>query len=257
MTALELRRFDAALFDMDGVLTKTAVLHAAAWKTLFDEYLEGYARDTGRVVEPFDPERDYRRYVDGKLRYDGVKSLLEARGIILPFGTRDDGPEQETICGLGNRKDTHFRRELARQGTHVYEGAIRFLRYVKTAGLKTAVVSASKHCAEVIEAAGLASWFDVRIDGIESERHGLRGKPAPDTFLEAARRLKVAPSRAIVLEDAIAGVEAGRAGGFGLVVGVDRTGEADALKRHGADVVVRDPEELLQLVDRPVSRSPA
>lgn len=237
--------FEAMLFDLDGVLTKTAAVHAAAWKQLFDEYLRGRALRRGEPFRPFDIESDYRRYVDGKLRYEGAKSFLESRGIVLPYGTMKDGPDQETVCGLSNKKDAYFQALLTQRGVEVYEDAVAFLRAAKACGFRTAVVSASKHCAAVLGAAGLADLFEVRIDGVESERLRLRSKPAPDTFLEAAMRLGVQPERAIVIEDAIAGVQAGRRGGFGLVIGVDRVGQAEALQRNGADIVISNMTEII------------
>ena len=241
----DLTRFDAALFDLDGVVTKTANVHAWAWQQLFDEYLHSYSQRTGQPFVPFDVDKDYRVYVDGKPRYEGVKSFLDSRQIALPWGAPDDGPEEATIYGLGHKKDGYFETRLHEFGVEVYEGTVRFLRRVREQGLKTAVVSSSNHCQEVIERAGLTALFDVRIDGQETQRLSLRGKPAPDTFVEAARRVDVLPARAIVIEDAQAGVQAGRAGGFGLVIGVDRLDQPEALRQHGADIVVADLAELL------------
>lgn len=235
--------FDALLLDVDGVVTRTAVVHAAAWKRLFDEYLEARAAREGTRFEPFDIPRDYRAYLDGKPRYDGVKSFLDSRGISLTYGTPEDSSDEETICGLGNRKNEYFRR-LLRDGVNVFPSTIDLVREAKARGLAVAVVSSSKNCAAVLEAAGLPDLFDARVDGVEIVRLGLRGKPAPDMFLEAARRLGVEPARAVVFEDAVSGVQAGRDGGFGLVVGVDRAGHAAALKEHGADVVVADLGEI-------------
>lgn len=237
-------RFDAVLFDLDGVLTKTAVVHATAWKRLFDEYLQAKALRDHVPFHPFDALLDYQRYVDGKLRYDGVRAFLESRHIVLPNGTAHDGPEQETVQGLGNKKDGYFQAHLAQHGIELYDDAVRFLRNVRAQGMRTAVVSASKHTAAVLQKTGLADCFQTRVDGIESERLHLAGKPAPDGFLEAARRLQVDPPRAIVVEDAVAGVQAGRNGGFGLVIGVDRTGHAEDLIRNGAHVVTADLTEL-------------
>ncbi len=237
-------KFDAVLFDLDGVLTKTAAVHAAAWKRLFDEYLQARASRDHTPFQPFDIKLDYQRYVDGKLRYDGVKSFLDSRGITLPFGSPQDGPEKETVHGLGNKKDTYFQAHLKEHGVEVYDDAVRFLRAVRAHGLKTAVVSASKSTAAVVQAVGLTDCFDARVDGIESQRLHLAGKPAPDGFLEGARRLGVEPARAVVVEDAIAGVQAGRNGKFGLVIGVDRTGHAADLQKHGADLVTSNMAEL-------------
>lgn len=242
---LEFTRFDAILFDLDGVITKTAVLHAAAWKRLFDEYLQHVALRTGAEFEPFDLEKDYRAYVDGKPRYDGVNSFLTSRGLTLPWGTLADPPDKETIYGLGKRKDGYFEAHLRQAGVAVYPSTVQCLRLAKAHRLKTAVVSSSHHCREVIDAAGLTTFFETMIDGNDIDHLHLPGKPAPDTFLEAARRLAVAPENAIVIEDALAGVQAGRAGGFGLVIGVNRQNQAEALRRHGADIVVDDLAELL------------
>jgi beta-phosphoglucomutase family hydrolase len=235
----------ACLFDLDGVLTPTAVVHAAAWKQMLDAYLGERAARAVEPFVPFDAHADYERYIDGKARADGVRSFLAARGIELPEGTPADPPSAETVWGLGNRKD-ELVSALLQQGVEAYPGSVRYVRAVRDAGLRRAVVSASEHCREVLEAAGIADLFEVRIDGIvASERH-LRGKPAPDSFVAAAEALGVPSAAAAVFEDALAGVEAGRAGGFGFVVGVDRTGQADALREHGADVVVSDPAELLR-----------
>ena len=244
-TPLDLSSYDAALFDLDGVVTNTTDVHARAWQHLFDEYLEADSIRTGRPFRPFDIEYDYRQYVDGKPRYEGVKSFLDSRGIALPWGLPDDGPEKDTIYGLGNKKDGYFEAYLKKSGVVVYPATVRFLRMVRARGMKAAVVSSSNHTQQVVEAAGLTPLFDARIDGHETQRLHLRGKPAPDTFLEAARRLKVDPARAIVIEDALAGVEAGRNGGFGLVIGLDRRNQAEALRRYGADLVASDLAELL------------
>jgi len=232
--------FDAVLADLDGVVTKTAAVHAAAWKRTFDEFLERRAARRGETYVPFDIEDDYRPYVDGKPRYDGVESFLASRRITLPYGGPDDDPGEETVCGIGNRKNELFHDELRQQGVAVYDHALAFLRAARDHGLAVAVVSSSKNCEAVLRAAKLEALFDTRVDGVEVARLGLKGKPAPDMFLEAARRLRTEPSRAVVVEDAVAGVEAGRRGGFGLVIGVDRAKQTGALLRHGADVVVSD-----------------
>ena len=237
--------FEAILFDLDGVITKTAVLHAVAWKQLFDEYLKTVAERKGSTYKPFDIEEDYRLYVDGKSRYDGVKDFLASRGLTLPWGSPHDGPDKETIYGLGKKKDGYFKAALRDNGVVVYPGTVQYLRGAKTAGLKTAVVSSSHHCREVLAAAGLTQLFEASIDGHEIDRLHLPGKPAPDTFLEAARRLGVPPAKAIVVEDAQAGVKAGRDGGFGRVIGVNRRNQAEALRQQGADIVVDDLAELL------------
>jgi len=234
----------ACLFDLDGVLTQTAKVHAAAWKEMFDAFLQERVR-TGEKFVPFDRVADYDQYVDGKPRYDGVRSFLASRGIQLPEGDPNDPPSAETVHGLGNRKNELVLALLKRDGVEAYEGSVRYVRAVRAAGLHTAVVSASANCKDVLEAAGIEGLFEVRIDGIVVEQRHLRGKPAPDTFLAAAKEVGVQAAEATVFEDALAGVEAGRAGHFGFVVGVDRTGQRQALLEHGADVVVSDLAELL------------
>jgi beta-phosphoglucomutase family hydrolase len=232
------RDYDAVLFDLDGVLTQTARVHAAAWKQLFDQFLDEYAAVRAAAFLPFDIEADYRHYVDGKAREDGVRAFLESRRIELPLGAPDDGPTMRTVHGLGSRKDQLFLHELRAHGVERFEPAIELVRTLRAADVRTAVVSSSKNCTAVLEAAGITGLFDARVDGLDLGRLGLNGKPAPDMFLEAARRLDVEPSRAVVVEDAIAGVQAGRAGAFGLVIGVDHPGESMELRRAGADVVV-------------------
>lgn len=240
--ALATDRFDAVIFDMDGVITDTAEVHAAAWKRLFDGYLAERAGPAG-ARRPFDAD-DYRRYVDGKSRHDGVRSFLASRGIHLPEGEADDPPDRETVRGLGNRKNRDLVAVLRQQGARPFDSSVTLVRAVRAAGLATAVISASRNAAEVLEAAGVADLFDARVDGVVAARLGLAGKPDPAVFLEAAARLGVDPARAVVVEDALAGVEAGRRGGFGLVIGVDRTGRAEALREHGAHVVVDDLEQV-------------
>lgn len=235
----------ACLFDLDGVLTQTAKVHAAAWKAMFDAYLKRRAERTGEPFRPFDQVRDYDEYVDGRPRYDGVRAFLESRGIVLPEGEPDDPPDADTIHGLGNRKNQIVLRMIREQGVEPYEGSVRYVRAVREAGLRRAVVSSSTNARDVLHAAGIAEEFDTVIDGVVAEREHLQGKPAPDTFLAGARALDVKPAAAAVFEDALAGVQAGRAGGFGFVVGVDRAGQAGALHEHGADRVVNDLAELL------------
>jgi beta-phosphoglucomutase family hydrolase len=234
------------LFDLDGVLTQTAKVHAAAWKEMFDAFLRARAdRGEGASFVPFDPVADYDEYVDGKPRYDGVRSFLAARGITLPEGAEDDPPTAETVHGLGNRKNELVLRLIRERGVEAYEGSVRYVRAVREAGRPTAVVSSSANCRDVLVAAGIEALFDAHIDGVVAEQRHLAGKPAPDTFLAGAEALGVAPEHAAVFEDALAGVAAGRAGGFGYVIGVDRVGQAAALLSHGADVVVTDLGELL------------
>jgi HAD superfamily hydrolase (TIGR01509 family) len=227
------------------VLTQTAKLHATAWKQMFDDFLRDRAGLTGEAFRPFDRPTDYDEYVDGKPRLDGVRSFLDSRGIDLPLGSAADPPDAETLHGLGVRKNELVLALIRNQGVEAYEGSIRFVEAARDAGFRRAVVSASTNCRDVLVAAGIEHLFEVRIDGVVAERDGLAGKPAPDTFLAAARAFGVEPGAAAVFEDALAGVEAGRAGRFGWVVGVDRSGQADALRRRGADVVVRDLAELL------------
>jgi beta-phosphoglucomutase family hydrolase len=236
----------ACLFDMDGVVTQTAIVHAAAWKEMFDEFLRAHAQSTGTEFVPFDPHADYDAYVDGKPRLDGTRSFLESRGIELPEGTPDDPAGTQTLYGLSNRKNDLVLAKLAANGVQVYDGTITFIHAVREKGIATAIVSSSANTKQALDSAGIAGLFDVRVDAQFAKAHGLHGKPAPDTFLAAAQALKVPASRAVVFEDALAGVEAGHAGGFALVVGVDRVGQAQKLKEHGADVVVEDVAELLE-----------
>ena len=238
-------RFDAVLFDLDGVLTATASVHAASWKKMFDAFLHQRATETNTPFQPFGITMDYLRYVDGKPRYEGVRSFLGSRSIDLPYGDPEEPPNSDTICGLGNRKQELVQEILASEGVEVYEDALALLHHLRHAGIKTAVVSSSRNCQVVLEAAGIAELFDIRVDGEVAARLHLPGKPAPDTFLHASEQLGVDPQRAVVIEDALSGVQAGRAGGFGWVIGVDRHGEAEALKEHGADVVLNDLADLL------------
>ena len=236
----------ACLFDLDGVLTKTAKVHAKAWKAMFDAFLKHRAAATGEPFQPFDEVDDYDLYVDGKPRHEGVRSFLEARHLALPEGSPDDPPEAETIYGLGSRKDQIFLSLIHTQGVEVYDGSVRYLHAARSAGLKVAVVTSSKNCTEVLRAAKLDGLFDAQVDGNVAEAKRLKGKPNPDTYLEAANMLGVKAKAAAVFEDALAGVEAGRAGGFGIVIGVDRVGQADALKQRGADIVVKDLADLMK-----------
>ena len=236
------------LFDLDGVLTKTAKVHDAAWKQAFDDFLRARAGQSGPPFTPFDPVKDYDEYVNGKPRADGTRSFLASRGIGLPEGSPDDPPDAQTVQGLGNRKNVLLLEMIRTSGVEAYEGSVRYVRAVRDAGLRRAVVSSSANCHDVLVAAGIEDLFEARIDGVVAAREHLSGKPAPDTFLAGARALSLEPAAAAVFEDALAGVEAGRAGGFGLVVGVDRVGQAEALQAHGADIVVTD---LAELLDRP------
>lgn len=243
--AVDWRQYGAVLFDLDGVLTATARVHAACWKRMFDAFLRARAERDGAVFEPFDVATDYPPYVDGKPRDDGVRSFLASRGITLPEGDPDDPPGRETVMALGNRKNDLIREVLATDGVDVYEGSVRLVTHLRAAGVKTAVVSSSRNAAAVLARAGIADLFDEVIDGDVAKARGLAGKPAPDTFLAGAAAFDVPPARAVVIEDAIAGVAAGRAGRFGLVVGVDREGRPEALREGGADIVVADLAELV------------
>jgi beta-phosphoglucomutase family hydrolase len=235
----------ACLFDMDGVVTKTAVVHAAAWKQMFDEFLRVWSARNGQEFVPFDPVRDYDEYVDGKPRLEGTASFLQSRGIKLPPGSPSDPPGTATVQGLSNRKNELVLEVLHRDGVEVYSGSSAYIAAVRSAGLKTAIVSSSANTEAVLKSGGVAEDFDVRVDANVAAERGLHGKPAPDTFLEAARMLGVDAANAAVFEDALVGVAAGRAGKFGFVVGVDRVGQADGLRAHGADVVVKDLSDLL------------
>jgi beta-phosphoglucomutase family hydrolase len=242
--------FKAVLFDMDGVVTDTADAHAAAWKHLFDEYLKERACRRGETFRPFDPERDYHEYVDGKPRYDGVESFLGSRGIMLPRGNPDDGPDRETTYGLGNRKDRYFAAWLENNRVRAFPGTLAFIAALKRAGIKVAVFSSSHHAGAVLRSAGVLDLFDAKVDGEDLEKYGLPGKPDPAMLLKAAARLGVAPERAAVVEDAIAGVEAGVRGGFAFVIGIDRGRNRDGLQHAGASLVLRD---LAEIGERPAN----
>ncbi|MBE0431603.1 MAG: trehalose-phosphatase, partial [Dehalococcoidia bacterium] len=239
-----LKDIAAVIFDLDGVLTDTASVHAEAWKQLFDEYLRDRSERLGEPFRPFDSQSDYLSYVDGKPRYDGVRSFLESRGISLPQGSPDDAPDSETICGLGNRKNRRFLELLKQKGARPYSSSIALLKDLRSRGIGTAVISASRNAEDVLKGAGIRHLFDVRVDGVDSDELELKGKPDPAIFLEAAELLGVKPEEAVVVEDSLAGVEAGRRGKFKLVVGVDRSGQAEDLARRGADIVVSDLSEL-------------
>jgi beta-phosphoglucomutase family hydrolase len=236
----------ACLFDLDGVLTQTAKVHAKAWKQMFDAYLRDRAQRTGEPFHEFTVPGDYEQYVDGKPREDGVRSFLESRSIDLPVGTPSDPPDAETLYGLGTRKNALVLKLIHDEGVEPYEGSVRFAELAREQGLRSAVVSSSTNCRDVLEAAGIEDLFEARIDGVVAEREHLAGKPAPDTFLAGAQAVGAQAAQCAVFEDALAGVEAGRAGHFGWVIGVDRTGHAQALREHGADVVVQDLDELLE-----------
>ena len=236
------------LFDLDGVITKTATVHDAAWQEMFDDYLRKRSRQTGEPFVPFDPVADYENFVDGKPRADGTRSFLQSRGIELPEGDAGDPPDAPTVRGLSNRKNEILLRRIRSDGVEVYPGSVRYVRAARDGGLRRAVVSSSANTHDVLAVAHVADLFEAVVDGLVAEREHLRGKPAPDTFLAGARALRLEPGEAAVFEDALAGVAAGRAGRFGCVIGVDRLGQADALREHGADVVVAD---LAELQERP------
>jgi beta-phosphoglucomutase family hydrolase len=235
----------ACLFDMDGVITKTAIVHATAWKQMFDEFLQSWSKQHNQRFVPFDKVKDYDEYVDGKPRLEGTQAFLKSRGINLPEGAETDKPGTETVWGLGNRKNDLVQEVIKRDGVQAYEGSVRYVHAVLAAGLKTAIVSSSANTVDVLQAAGVSDLFEARVDHQVAETKKLHGKPAPDTFLEAARQLGVANTNAAVFEDALAGVAAGKAGNFGFVVGVDRVGQAAQLKAHGATIVVKDLADLL------------
>lgn len=241
----------ACLFDLDGVLTNTAAVHNDAWTEVFNGYLDGRAQHTGVPFVPFDPKADYATYVDGRARTDGVRDFLASRGIRIPEGHPDDPPGEETVNGVGNLKNEQLLRRIEENGVEVFEGSRRYLEAARAAGLRRVVVSSSANTEMVLQVTGLAEYVEGRIDGITlREQPDLQGKPAPDTFIAGARCVGVEPAAAAVFEDALAGVDAGRAGGFGFVVGVDRVGQRDALLERGADVVVSDLDELLGVEPR-------
>ena len=237
-------RFDAVIFDMDGVVTDTASLHGTAWKTMFDRFLEEHGRKTGNKQKPFDPGRDYLEYVDGKPRFDGVRSFLASRGIALPEGSLQDAPGMASVYALGNWKNEMFARLLDEEGAMAYPGTVDLIHKLHAAGIKTAIISSSKNAERILRSAGVLGLFEVKVDGVDSLELGIKGKPAPDIFLRAAEQLGVEASRAVVVEDAISGVQAGKAGGFGLVVGVNRGSDPEALRTNGANVVVSDLAEV-------------
>jgi beta-phosphoglucomutase family hydrolase len=237
--------FNAIIFDMDGVVTRTAKSHAAAWKKLFDDYLDELGKRKGIHYRPFSIEEDYRIYVDGKPRYAGVQSFIQSRGIDAPpWGNPGDPPGHETICSLGNKKNIIFNDLINREGVEVYESTIDLIHRLRSFGIHTAIVTSSKNCNTVLKAAGIERLFDAKVDGLDSERLNLAGKPDPDIFIHAARSMGVNPKRAVVVEDAIAGVQAGKRGGFGCVIGVDRASQGDALQENGADITVKDLSEI-------------
>lgn len=238
--------YDAVLLDLDGVITDTASMHAACWKEMFDDYLKKRAAERGEIFRPFDPATDYRLYVDGKPRFDGVRDFLASRGITLPEGSPNDPPSAETVCGLGNRKNELINKIIERNGVKPYEGTVRLIHQLRDNGFKLGVVTSSQNCGTVLKAAKLEDCFDMLVDGNVAREEHLAGKPAPDTFLTAARLLGVEPARTVVIEDAISGVQAGARGHFGLVIGVARKGNAKELQRAGASLVASDLGELVE-----------
>jgi beta-phosphoglucomutase family hydrolase len=244
-SAISRDQYDAILLDLDGVITDTASIHAACWKQMFDEYLQKIATQRGDAFRPFDIATDYRLYVDGKPRYDGVRDFLTSRGIQLPEGRPDDPPEAETVDGLGNRKNDLVNKIIEEKGVEPYEGSVELIRQLRDREFKIAVVTSSQNCTAVLKAAKLDGVFDVQVDGNVIHAQHLAGKPAPDSYLMAATLLGIEPARAVVIEDALSGVEAGCNGKFGLVIGVARKGNAEELRRHGANLVVNDLGELV------------
>ena len=237
-------RYDAVLLDLDGVITDTASIHAACWKQMFDEYLQKRATQRGEAFHPFDIATDYRLYVDGKPRFDGVRDFLKSRRIGLPEGSPNDPSQAETVCGLGNRKNDRVNKIIEDKGVEPYKGSVKLLHQLRDQGFKIAVVTSSQNCTAVLKASKLQDYFDLQVDGNMIHDQRLAGKPAPDPYLRAAKLLGVEPARAVVIEDALSGVKAGSAGGFGLVIGVARKGNAEELRRHGARLVVNDLGEL-------------
>jgi HAD superfamily hydrolase (TIGR01509 family) len=239
-----LGEYGAWLFDLEEVITDTASVHAVAWKRAFDEHLKEVSEREGRPFEPFDIDPDYYQYVDGRPRYNGVNSFLRSRGIVLEWGNPNDPPDRETVCGLGNRKNAMFNEVLKLRGVEVFGSSVALIRELRSGGRRVAIVTSSKNCDAVLEAAGIRDLFDAKVDGNVAEEKKLAGKPAPETYEEAARMLGTPPERAVVIEDAISGVRAGRAGGFSLIIGVARGDDPEVLRENGADVVVRDLAEL-------------
>ncbi|HEY4301572.1 MAG TPA: beta-phosphoglucomutase family hydrolase [Candidatus Didemnitutus sp.] len=239
----EAGEFDGVVFDMDGVVTRTAAVHSLAWKRMFDEFLRARTTDRGEPFREFTHEHDYRSYVDGRPRYQGVATFLASRGIELPMGTSDDSPSAETVCGLGNRKNAYFNRILEMEGVGVYDSTVALIRDLQAGGIAVGLATSSRNSAQVLERSGTAELFATVVDGIVSELLGLKGKPHPDIFLTAARNLGVAPGRAIVVEDAVSGVQAAARGGFGLVIGLARENNESELRHNGANLVVRDLAE--------------
>lgn len=255
--SIKTSKFDAIVFDLDGVITDTASVHASAWKKLFDEFLMQHSQEKGVEFVPFDKESDYLNHVDGKPRYKGVEDFLISRGISLDYGDPDDPPEKNTICGLGNKKNLAFNLILQEEGVKVFDSTVTLIKKAISIGMKIGIISSSKNCEMVLKKAGLYDLFEARVDEVIAAKRGLRGKPYPDVFLTASEELGVAQERTVVVEDAISGVTAGSKGGFGLVIGIDRTGIGEKLLAHGADVVINDMEEVEIEDDRPMKWLPS
>lgn len=243
--SIDFEKFKAVLFDLDGVLTSTEKIHSACWKKMFDEFLQEKSTETGEDFVPFDLERDYLKYIDGKPRYQGVRDFLTARSINLPEGTLKSPPSEKSIMGLGNKKNKLFNEIVERDGVEVYKSSLELVKYLNNKGIKMAVVSSSRNCRQILSASKMDSFFKVVVDGIKSAELGLEGKPEPDTFLQASRQLGVNPQHAVVIEDAISGVIAGKNGEFGLVVGIARKGNFNELRENGADIIVSDLAEIV------------
>jgi beta-phosphoglucomutase family hydrolase len=236
--------FDAVIFDMDGVITRTAVVHSSAWKKMFNEYLHYRERQYNERFREFTHADDYLSFVDGRPRYEGVNSFLRSRGIAIPFGEPEDEPRKETVCGLGNRKNEFFNQVLEEEGVGVYDSTIHFIEELLERGVRVGVATSSKNCALILKKAGIANLFETCVDGVVSARLGLKGKPEPDIFATACDNLRVGYDRAVVVEDAVSGVQAGAKGKFGLTLGVARENNAHELCINGADIVVSDLSEI-------------
>jgi len=243
---LNINNFKAVILDLDGVITRTAALHAKAWEIMFKNFLDNWMKENNKQVDQFDINEDYPEYIDGKPRYDGVRSFLESRGIDLPEGSPDDSPYKQTVCGLGNRKNELFHEQMKKKGVHVYDDTIDQIKKWKHKGLKIGVISASKNCKDILEVAGILDLFDTRVDGVIAEEQNLDGKPAPDVFIRAAKNLETQPENAVIVEDALAGIQAGKAGNFGFLIGIARNIDADSLYDAGADLVVQTLGDLRQ-----------
>lgn len=238
-------KYKAVLFDLDGVLTSTEKIHSACWKKMFDDFLLNYSKENNLEFVPFDINSDYLNYVDGKPRYRGVEDFLSSRGIEIPAGNKDDSHDEISVCGLGNKKNLLFNKMIGKEPVEVYESSIELVKHLKDNKFRIAVVSSSKNCKTILKAAGIEKYFELVVDGITAEKTGLSGKPLPDTYLEAAKKLGTKPEETVVVEDAVSGVQAGRNGNFGLVVGIARKDNNKELEKNGADIVVDDLREFV------------